>query len=368
MITLMEETAKATAISTAEQTAKQVGSQVASQVSKKVATKVANSAKEKATNTTVSSLTTLSTNIETLTNGLKSLDKGTTTLYNGIVKVNEGANKLNSGALSLNSGANSLNTGALTLSNGTNTLTSGITTLNSSVKTAKEELDSNIDTTKEEVKKVESLADYAKEPVKVNTVPVNEVSSYGTAFSPLFISIGLWVGCLMMYVVLYYDKDKRFGLLGKDDKRFTKRTLCYHGLVTISAIILGVLLQLLLDFSITNVVLYYFSIILIANLFTSIIDFLIINFNDIGKFLALIILVLQLAAAGGTFPIETVTKGFRWLNNILPMKYTIDLLKESLIAIESKLLTKNLIIVISIFLVFFIFNIINDKVKEKKAK
>jgi putative membrane protein len=139
-------------------------------------------------------------------------------------------------------------------------------------------------------------------------------------------------------------------------------------LVTISAIILGILLQLLLDFSITNVALYYFSIILIANLFTSIIDFLIVNFNDVGKFLALIILVLQLAAAGGTFPIETVTKGFRWLNNILPMKYTIDLLKESLVAIETKLLIKNLIIVISIFLVFFIFNIINDKRKEKKLK
>ena len=42
----------------------------------------------------------------------------------------------------------------------------------------------------------------------------------------------------------------------------------------------------------------------------SIIQFLIRNFGDIGKFLALIILVLQLAAAGGTFPIETIDKGF----------------------------------------------------------
>ena len=38
------------------------------------------------------------------------------------------------------------------------------------------------------------------------------------------------------------------------------------------------------------------------------IQFLIRNLGDIGKFLALIILVLQLAAAGGTFPVETLIK------------------------------------------------------------
>ena len=91
-------------------------------------------------------------------------------------------------------------------------------------------------------------------------------------------------------------------------------------------------------------------------------------FKDIGKFIALILLVLQLAAAGGTFPIETVTKGFRWLHPILPMTYTIDLLRESLVTIESKLLTHNFIIVFVIFIVFLGINIAHDIIRQKKNK
>ena len=122
----------------------------------------------------------------------------------------------------------------------------------------------------------------------------------------------------------------------------------------------------LLDFEITNIFLYFISIILVANTFMAIIETLIINFKDIGKFIALILLVLQLAAAGGTFPIETVTKGFRFLNPILPMTYTINLLRESLVTIEKSLLTKNILVVVAIMIVFMTINIIVDITKQKK--
>ena len=102
--------------------------------------------------------------------------------------------------------------------------------------------------------------------------------------------------------------------------------------------------------------------------FTSIILFLIENFGDVGKFLCILLLVLQLAASGGTFPIETVTKGFRFLNPMLPMTYTIRLLKESLISIESSLLSKNFIIVFAIFIVFFIANVALNLYRERKDK
>lgn len=311
-------------IDSIELTAKTTAYETANKVSKSVAISTASSVKKNATETTKKSLNILLTYV----------------------------NELDKGASLINSGANSLN--------------NGLTVLNSSVKTSKKELDNKIDSTKNDIKKVEKISDYAKEPVKVNTEEVNEVASYGTAFAPLFISIALWVGCLMMFIVLYYDKNERFGILGINDNRRVKRTLCYHALTTVMAIILGILLQTLLDFEITNILLYYLSLILVSNAFLAIIEFLISNFNDIGKFIALIILVLQLAASGGTFPIETVTSGFRFLNPLLPMTYTIRLLKESLIIIENPLLTKNLIIVFSIFLVFFIINLCIDHYKTKK--
>ena len=318
-----------TAISAAEEAA----TSTASSVSETVAKQVATTAKETAKNTTIASLTTLSNGLTTLTNGLSKLNSGSEQLYFGSAKLSQGA-----------------------------------TTLNNSVKSSKNELDSKITSTKKDVKKVEKLSDYSKEPVKAETKEVNKVSSYGTAFAPLFISIALWVGSLMSFIVLFFDKEKRFGLFGIDSKKRVKRTLAYHGLATVSGLVLGLLLQLLLDFDITNVFLYYISIILISNCFLAIIEFLIECFGDIGKFVALIILVLQLGASGGTFPIETVTKGFRFLNPMLPMTYTIRLLKESLISIESSLLSKNFIIVFAIFIVFFIANIALNLYRERKDK
>ncbi len=312
-------------ISSLETVAKQTAVQTAKTVSQQVALQTAASTKKQAVTTTKESLNTLLSYI------------------------------------------NKVDAGASQLSNGSTTLKNGLTTLNNSVSSAKDELDSKITTTKTDVKKVESLSDYSKEPVKLKTKEVNKISSYGTAFSPFFISIALWVGCLMMYIVLYYDKEERFEVFGIQNKNYLQRSLAYHGLVTVSAIILGILLQLLLDFTITNIFLYYIAIILTANMFMAIIEFLIVNFGDIGKFVALILLVLQLAAAGGTFPIETVTKGFRFLNNFLPMKYTINILREALISIESNILVKNTAVVIIIFVVFLVINIINDIRKTKKA-
>lgn len=311
-------------ISSIESVAMQTAVQTSKTVAQQVALQTAASVKSNATNTTKQSL------------GL---------LLSYIDKVDSGANQLYNGSV---------------------TLTNGLTTLNNSVSESHKTLDSKISDTKEEVKKVDKLADYSKEPVVAETKEVNKVTSYGTAFAPLFICIGLWVGCLMMFMVLYFDKEKRFGFLGVDSKKYLKKTLAYQGLATLSGLILGFLLQLFLDFDIQNYLLYYTSIALIANCFLSLIEFLIENFKDIGKFIALIILVLQLGASGGTFPIETVTKGFRFLNPCLPMTYTIKLMKESLISIESGLLIKNFIIVLGIFVVFFGLNIILSIYREKK--
>ena len=295
-----------------------------------------------------------------LKQGVDSLKAGSSNIVNGLGKLNEGSKELTNGSNQIFNGINDLK-------NANSTLNTGITTLNNSVIDARKELLSKTGDTRNELEKVETLEEYSKEPIKVETKEVNKVKSYGTAFSPLFICVGLWVGCLMMFMVLYYDKDQRYGIFGMEDKRYVKKTLAYHALITISAFVLAICLNIFLDLNITNYALYYLSFILIGNAFMSLIEFLITNFEDIGKFIALILLVLQLAASGGTFPIQVVTKGFRWMNQYLPMTYAINLLKESLIKVENNLIGKPVIVLLVIFVVFFTINILRDIKKQKKT-
>lgn len=349
--TIMEEVAKQAAYSSALS--------VAQTTSKETAKQVSNLVKNRAKESSITSLTELSNNISMLNNGLDEL-------YSGSLELSTGTHSLFDGTNTLSNGSAQINYALKTLDMGANTLNGGISTLNSSISSAKDKLDSNIENTKKEVKKVESLSEYSKNPVKVKTKEVNKVNSYGIAFTPFFISIGLWVGSLMMFIVLYYDKKERFGVYGENEDNKVKQILSYHGLISLSAIILGALLHILLAYHVENVPLYYISLLLIGNTFMGIIEFLIITFKDLGKFISLILLVLQLAASGGTFPIETVTKSFRWMNNLLPMTYTVNLLKEVIIKIDNNLLSNNIIIISVICVFFMLLNILIAKLRQNK--
>ncbi len=317
--------------------------------------------------TGIKSLNENTSKLEELVSGVNTLKSGVYELKSGSTKLVQGTYTLTSGTDTLKNSSSEVLNGINTLNNGTKTLASGTDTLNSGVLTAKNEVSSSITSTNEELKKLNNLDEFTANPVNVEEKDVNEVTEYGTAFSPFFMSIALWVGSLMLFIILYYDANDRFKLCSRNAENKVKRTFCYLGLATLQGIILGILLKVGLGLDVTNYFLYFASMILVACTFEAIMEFLIVHFNDIGKFLALILLVLQLAAAGGTFPIQTVSDGFQKLFKFLPMKYTIDLFKESLISIESNLLTKSIIIVILIFVVFFIINIIKDLKQQKKA-
>ena len=116
-------------------------------------------------------------------------------------------------------------------------------------------------------------------------------------------------------------------------------------------------------FEIDNMFIYLISSMLIGITFMSIIQFLIRNFGDIGKFLALIILVLQLVAAGGTFPIETIDKGFQVITPYLPMTYSIKLLREILVPTASNF-KENYMLILSLISIFaIVVTVIVDKIK-----
>ena len=302
----------------------------------------------------------LGAGINSLRSNLVSVGVGANSLNSGISKLNDGVSSLYSGSTTLNGGLFSLNSSSEQIKLALDSLSSGSDELYSGINTLRSSVDDSISSSQSELSKLDGLSDFVSNSVSVNEAPVNSIDSYGTAFGPFFMSIALWVGSLMLFIVLYYDASDRFKLLGRNASNKFLRTLCYLGLASLQGLSLGILLMIGLDLVITNYFLYFSSLILVACLFESIMEFLIVNFGDIGKFLSLILLVLQLAAAGGTFPIETVTRSFRFLNPLLPMKYTCDLFKEGIISIEGSLLSRSLGVIVMWFILLLLFNLFRD--------
>ena len=77
--------------------------------------------------------------------------------------------------------------------------------------------------------------------------------------------------------------------------------------------------------------------------FSNIVFTLTSTFSDVGKALAVIALVLQVAGSGGTFPIEVTPTFFKILNPIMPFTYAINAMRETVGGIYIPTLTHNII-------------------------
>ena len=315
----------------------------------------------------------LKTGLSSLLSGSNSLVKGTNDLDNALLETKKGTKTISDNTNALSNGLDKLASGSNQLLEGTNKLNSGVTSLKEGTKQLddgigefKEKVTDSTNETKEKVKDLKGINTYAKKPLIIKKKPYAKINTYGESFVPLFLSIGLWVGALLSYLVFYYDRAKKFKHLDVKNASL-KQDLMYYGVSLIYGFLTAFLIKLFLGLNVTNLGLYYLGSMLISLTFMSIVQFFIRSFGDLGKFLALIVLILQLTASGGTFPIETVTKGFRIFNPFLPMTYSIKLIKESIFKLDNNFALRNILILILFIAISFVLNRIVCFIKDKKC-
>lgn len=306
--------------------------------------------------------------VSSLTSGLQTLDDSILKLKNGSSAVYSGIEKIKSGASTLSSSSSQISSGINTLDSSVSTLKSGTSELNSGVSTATNAVASKISETEDSLKDLDGLSEYTAKPIKIKEKDYGKVDKYGQFFAPYFMSLSLWMGGILILIGLYYDPDNRFKILGRNSERRGLRLVIYNVIGVIQAIILGFVLKASTGFAVTNIWLYYGSCILISVSFLSIVMFLFFNFKDVGKFIAIVLLVLQLAASGGTFPIETEPAFYQAVFPFMPMKYSIELLRESLVNMDSTIITRDCLVLFGILIVFGGLTLLTGYLKGKKEK
>src|SRR5699024_9359355 len=92
----------------------------------------------------------------------------------------------------------------------------------------------------------------------------------------------------------------------------------------LQAIIACTILILGLGLEVQNVPLFYLFAILTSLVFITMVQFLVTCFDNPGRFIAIVILILQLTTSAGTFPLELIPKFLQPFNLILPMTYSVQ--------------------------------------------
>ena len=307
------------------------------------------------------SLPELKTALAQLETGLTQAKEGSAALSGGAADLEAGLADIDTATAALAAAADDIKSGAADAADGASALSDGISTAETGV-------DGSITTADTDLTKLDGLADFAAAPVTVENTPVNPVANYGTAFAPYFLSLSLWVGALMIFLGTYMDNDDSFTILSRNSKRKYLRSFIYLGLGLVQAVVLGKVLELGLGLTVSNEALYYLACCLFSVTAVSIVQFFMVNCKAVGKFLCIIILILQLTSCGGTFPMETVPGLFNVLYPFMPMTYSVGLLKEAISGGDNTLIIRNAVVLILITAGFTVLSLILTKREGSKAK
>ena len=276
----------------------------------------------------------LQTGVSTLNNGVNQLAPNAITALNGYNSVRAANNQLLAGSLSLANGLAQAQSGSQQLANGARLLDSrsGVLTNGAS------QLAGGADTL------ATKLADASRQlkiqptgaatqqqiasPVKSETTKQGDVPNYGYALAPYVLSLSLFVGAIALNII--YPIRKTFA----EQENAFRWWLAKASVTGVAAFVQATILVLIMVYCLGLVpdhpVNFIGAIYLTSFVYMSIVSLLVIVLDNPGRFLAMVLLVLQLGSSEGTFPIQTANSFFQAVNPLVPMTYSIRALRQAI--------------------------------------
>ena len=233
---------------------------------------------------------------------------------------------------------------AIKLNSSATTLNTLITAMNSSDNGAENSNELKLLTTSN----ASTLSTLISAPVALHRVAVYPIANYGSAMAPFYTILSIWVGAIILCAMLKVtisDREKAH-VLGLGDTlpriagpsgpgnasrwglRLDHEYFGRYAIFALLALLQGTLVCLgdmyFLGVQANHALQFLAVGWLAALVFSNIVYTLTVSFGDIGKAVAVVLLVMQVAGSGGTFPIETLPKFFQMLYPFLPFPHAID--------------------------------------------
>ncbi|MFI7096004.1 YhgE/Pip family protein [Streptomyces lydicus] len=247
--------------------------------------------------------------------GIATLARGTGTLADGAGKVADGAGKVHSGLGDAKDGAEKLTGGLFKLKDGSNQLADG---LHSGVAKIPDYDKKDRDA------RTEVMAD----PVALAAKSLHKAPNYGTGLAPYFIPLSLWVGAMVAFMLLQ-PLGKRALAAGAPGWRIALGSwLPAYAVGVVQVLALMAVLHWGLGLEMARSGATVGFLLLATACFTALIQLLSAFFGPAGRVLTLVVLMLQLTSAGGTYPVQTSPGFFGAIHPFLPMSYVVDGLRR----------------------------------------
>lgn len=175
------------------------------------------------------------------------------------------------------------------------------------------------------------LGEFISSPVTINTEELYPIDTYGSSMSPFYTILGIWVGALILVALIHVKVEPEEGITNvKPYQQYFGRYITFFliGQIQTLVTIFGDLFYIKIQCR--NPFLFWLAGAVSSFVFTLFIYSLTVAFENIGEALAVVIMVVQVAGAGGTFPVETLPKIYQNIYKFLPFPYGMNAMRETI--------------------------------------
>ncbi len=286
-----------------------------------------------------------------LVQGHKDFDAGMETFAQKFGEAQAGADRLAGGAADLSGGLGKLTQGSAAFADGSKQLEAGagkVAEGNSQIYEGSSELANKLADGAENASSVnasDKTYNMMANPVEIDNEKITEVPNYGTGFAPYFLSLGLFVGALLLSIV--FPLREPAGVPRSGFSWFASKFGILAGIGIIQGLIAAMILLLGLGLEVQSVPLFLLFTILTSLTFIAVIQFFVTVMGDPGRFVAIIILILQLTTSAGTFPLELIPNALQPISSYLPMTYSVSGFKAVISSGNFDFMWENAVILLS---------------------
>ena len=210
-------------------------------------------------------------------------------------------------------------------------------------------------------------AEFFANPVKLQENKLYHIENYGSAMTPFYTVLSIWVGSLLMSSLLttkVEDEENKY----KPYQKYFGRGLLFVIISLFQTLIITLGDMYVLGTQATSPFRFVIFALLISLLFSSIIYTIVCILGNVGKAVCIILLVLQLGSSGGTFPIQMTSEFFQALYPKVPFTYSIGLLREAVGGVYIPAVERDIKILFIYLIVVLVGGAILVSLKARSAK
>ena len=264
-----------------------------------------------------------------LAQGLDSAVEGSASLSEGNSQIAQGAGSLAQGVAGAASGSKKISYNLGTAAQGAEDLASGLDSAVEGANELADGLEGGVDDMNESTRDSDAKATVMAQPVIANGdsgtgASITEVANYGTGFAPYFIGLGMWVGCLMITFLIRAMNNRLLMSRASSISAVLSSYIPMASIAILQVMVLLAFVQFGLGLNVNFPLQYYLFGLLTALCFMAIAQFVRAAMGSSGLVVLVVLLMLQLCTAAGTFPIESELPVFNVLNPLLPMTYVVQ--------------------------------------------